>query len=369
MRSRNGLTKVECVVIIACIAIMLGLLIPAVDTDTGGSRRNQCATNLKNLALAAVQFENSSGQLPGYLNDFGTYDATESSGEHAAHRKIGTWAVALMPWLDAQPTYEWWSDDRFPIVSRETPGEGITPDGYVIVAAPDLVVFQCQKDETVDEQSGGRNSYITNNAMHHRGPHGEDEWTIVREDGESTKIDFARSMSVPNGVFNNKVQAVDSDGATVALGPSVRLDDFRDGQGFTMLFSESSSALPWHRISDEPMLDRLMNDRELPFRYPESSRFIHGMVWHYEDPEKINGAAEVQPVHQINGLATDSATRSDLARPSSDHVDGINAAFADGATRFITDSIDYRVYQALLTPQGSLSDVPQRDTTFDEMDF
>jgi hypothetical protein len=50
-----------------------------------------------------------------------------------------------------------------------------------------------------------------------------------------------------------------------------------------------------------------------------------------------------------------------LARPSSAHVDGVNAGFADGATRFVAQSVDYRVYQALMTPRGKSSDVPWKE--------
>ena len=48
----------------------------------------------------------------------------------------------------------------------------------------------------------------------------------------------------------------------------------------------------------------------------------------------------------------------DLARPSSAHVDGFNAAFADGQTRYVQESVDYRVLQAIMTPRGKSSDVP-----------
>jgi hypothetical protein len=47
-----------------------------------------------------------------------------------------------------------------------------------------------------------------------------------------------------------------------------------------------------------------------------------------------------------------------LARPSSAHVEGVNAGMGDGATRFINSNIDYRVYQALMTPRGKSSYVP-----------
>ncbi|MGC6548658.1 MAG: DUF1559 domain-containing protein, partial [Rubripirellula sp.] len=78
--------------------------------------------------------------------------------------------------------------------------------------------------------------------------------------------------------------------------------------------------------------------------------------------------------HQINGGGLDISedifvlTMSDniwdapsLARPSSAHVEGVNCAFADGQTRFVTTNVDYRVYQALLTPRGKSSDVPWKE--------
>lgn len=49
---------------------------------------------------------------------------------------------------------------------------------------------------------------------------------------------------------------------------------------------------------------------------------------------------------------------ADLARPSSAHTEGVSMAMADGTTRFVSDSVDYRVYQALMTPRGWKSDVP-----------
>ncbi|MCP4887090.1 MAG: DUF1559 domain-containing protein, partial [Planctomycetaceae bacterium] len=78
----------------------------------------------------------------------------------------------------------------------------------------------------------------------------------------------------------------------------------------------------------------------------------------------------VAPVHRINGCMNgnrkslfslrilDAVSASDLARPSSAHATGVSAAFADGSTRFINENIDYRVYQALMTPCERTSSVP-----------
>jgi len=204
------------------------------------------------------------------------------------------------------------------------------------------------------------------NGMHHRLDDGSDQWTLYRNDGSGVTIDFARSMSIANGAFNNKFAGLDADGNPVAVGPAVRLDDFKDGFGNTILFSESLQAGPWHQAGFATADDLRVEVPELEIRYPPEARFTQGMVWHYEDDKKIDGANVVLPVHRIDGgdpLTTrmNRQNAADLARPSSAHVDGVNVSMADGGTRFIANSIDYRVYQALLTPRGIESDVPKQD--------
>jgi hypothetical protein len=112
------------------------------------------------------------------------------------------------------------------------------------------------------------------------------------------------------------------------------------------------------------------------------AKFTSGMVWHYEDDKfgatlpgdtacNISPTASVPVLdfHKINGGGRTGRTGVftkvmnvnncvDLARPSAAHVEGFNAGFADGATRFVSAGIDYRAYQALLTTRGKSSNVP-----------
>jgi hypothetical protein len=127
--SRFGLRLLEWIVATLCVLIVIWLMIPAMNAVRSG-RRNQCSTQLRNLGLAAIQYENSKGAFPGYVMDFGTWvrgepplDPSNPDADSAllpTHRKIGTWAVALLPWLDAQPTYEHWRQDRYPIALSES---------------------------------------------------------------------------------------------------------------------------------------------------------------------------------------------------------------------------------------------------------
>ncbi|MBB3209809.1 prepilin-type N-terminal cleavage/methylation domain-containing protein [Rhodopirellula rubra] len=394
-RQRLGFTLVELLVVISIIGVLLALTTAAVQAARERARQLQCSNNLRQFGLAGTLHESSKGQFPGYVQDFGFFaggvdPSSEVGATVESHRKIGTWGVALLPYLEALPTYERWTEDRYPILSdgSDATNGAFEGNGFHPYAAANLAIFQCPSNPVVSG-SNGKNGYVSNNGMCHLRPDGS---TIAG-------VSFLTSQSRTNGIGNSKynissVRASDGVGVSVSQGPRVRLDDIKDGAGNTILYTENVQAFPWHRAGlingSDLKSSTLPNSYDVPFDANitpkiEAARYIHGVVWHYEDhaagaattPTWNSSVGEapiaVHSLHRINGGGTGSGSTSqdmfvkvvsnmrdarDLARPSSAHNDGVNAVMASGAIRYIMDSIDYRVYQAMLTPQGKQSDVP-----------
>lgn len=310
--NRHGIAWLEVVVVLFIIAVLITLLMPAIQSQRNG-RRNQCLNNMKNLGLAVANFQTTKGGTLPLLED----------GRHG-------WPVALLPYLDQ------------PALVREIDAYGLSDD-----KAPYLEVFTCRHDEDSFEIPGGL-SYVANGgygffpvdsrtgAVKEAGTHSlAQDWN---GDGEISEDD--RLMTRATGVVWRKDEIV----------PTLTIDDIGagDGAGNTLLFLENLHAGPWtsrdvRAIAFVVDRDRLTFAEEiLPFAQAnESLDVTHADLGPFA-PNGANGSERTGP----------------FPAPSSGHSQTISAVFADGRASSLNDAIDPLVFLQLMTPQGSLYGQP-----------
>jgi len=305
---------------------------------------------LKNLALATLTFEIVKKAYPGYQAPFGL--AEDGSA------KLGSWAVALLPFLEQQTLRDYWDDQTFNDDWVEAVRDG--NKGALELFYPQISLFKCPADVMQKSKYAGT-SYAANAGFHlmPRDPALDLDWYAKAADESERSTISQRSA---NGIFVNRLGAEVIDPTTGKVvqvfgnSPAVSSSDVADGTSMTILFAESCNNLSWQNFS---IVD-------------ESARSKLGVVWLYAGATASAGRPQpllVTSTMKFNDRKMFVGSGPTRARPSAHHVQTVNVAMADGSTRAIDENIDYHVYQSLMAPLDGQSDIPNLQYKLREDDF
>jgi prepilin-type N-terminal cleavage/methylation domain-containing protein len=129
-RTRRGFTLIELLVVIAIIAILIGLLLPAVQKVREAAARMSCSNNLKQLGIAAHNYHSAAGYFPpGFIGPYP--DKTDPGADQTYVSGVGGIAI-LLPYMEQDALARAFPASMTNLAPTIDPAFGYTPGWYEV---------------------------------------------------------------------------------------------------------------------------------------------------------------------------------------------------------------------------------------------
>jgi prepilin-type N-terminal cleavage/methylation domain-containing protein/prepilin-type processing-associated H-X9-DG protein len=318
---RRAFTLIELLVVIAIIGVLIALLLPAVQKVREAANRAKCQNNLKQLALATFNFEDSYHHFPPAVHCKATaqfpptWEPTRMVGSQAWGKSYSL-MFALMPYFEQENLQR----------NVDTGNDLYTANGYdsqynysrgpSSLGAQVIKILICPSDHLEDPVQ----KYPANNPTYYLG--------LSSYAGNGGRISAYYGSATQDGVF--------------CINSRTRIADITDGTSNTVFFGE--------RDHGDPTYDRLYPTEPLASSWG-------GWAWANEtslqdmtlssgtarDPTPINYVVPPEVTSDPGYVYKDRRHRAF----GSGHPSGANFAFVDGSVRFLTNSTPVDVLRLL----------------------
>jgi prepilin-type N-terminal cleavage/methylation domain-containing protein/prepilin-type processing-associated H-X9-DG protein len=328
--ARRAFNLIELLIVVAIIAVLIGLLLPAVQKLREAAHRTKCANNLRQIGVAAHNYHATYSRLPSGAS-IGTPQASV--------------LLLLLPHLEETARYQQFDLSKLVM----------DPANHAARINGDVPIYICPSDP-----SGGVNM-DTEPATAPRGPSGRTNY-YGNAGTHGWWRDFAGAIAKSSqltGVF--------------ALGSQVRLEDIHDGTICTAMFSEikrgaggtANDRQDVTRIPptqwNTPGTNEATNPNNIG-RPPEALTVLcdaAALTTNLTGLEYYRGAAKF--ILYTHTFPPNYSGRDCAIFPGEDqfhlasrsyHPGGVHVCFADGSVRFVSDGIDFKIWMAHGTRNG-----------------
>lgn len=406
-RRRRGFTLIELLVVISIIGVLVGLLLPAINSAREAGRRVQCQNNMKNVGLALAQFSTSKNIFPNsgtFFEDPTNQDPILSNIYQAialqtapGGLKTGTlpsswarsWVVDILPYLDQQDLASQWNTNGSYLDTG--PGGVVSQASNLTIGSTSLAILRCPDDLNAQDGQGNL-SYVVNGGFS-RFPSVPIAWQGSPVGGQNAKFNLqwfsasdlpatAQNIGTKLGVMFPG--AIAHAGATAGTGlgntkfawnTTTTLSSIQDGLSSTILVAESTTAgfaAPGQGIFDiatnwacpHPAFTSFMASDNvcggtdglgttgacfsaglgpLPGAAGTGTQ-VDGGNWDFANPASGTGEAIGY------GL---SALKGSYPYVNSGHPGGFNVVMCDGSVHYLKNQINGTVFAKLVTSAGS----------------
>ncbi len=323
---RKGFTLVELLVVIAIIAMLVTLLLPAVQAAREAARRTQCINNLKQLSLGMHNYASANDAFPSLST------RTDRFAEGYSY-----W-VDILPFIERQGFYDALDVEAHPWLAHGTSRankqliHGMLFPEFVCPSSSHPELGNVERHSPGNAREGDAHSTRPQYIALSGGVTDADNAPQPRfDEPENTRCCDCCGGNASNGIFSPR-------GILAPANKTSKLRSVTDGMSKTLLFGEASAA--YYNFEREPLqvygrTGITMGSDSV--ERPSGTRYFHATTVRYA----INTDSRELP-----GVAPNWGSNLPL---TSEHSGGVNAAMGDGSVMFLTDDTNMVILKRLAT--------------------